>query len=425
LTLKEFNDALAKGQGRAVLHLRSVDPAPYFHSVRRAVLRWQGYDAQFEPKRGEYLVDLIDASSEPDQLEKLAIHHLARQKGYWGHRAQKRDIVRVLAMQGSTEARLALYSTFESGDHSAGDAIIDVDGLAGLEWLLVHSVDIVEVELWERDVWVYSLADRLGEEAVRTYLLASSLSVVREAAEYFERQFRNRPDTPPSKLSPASFCDLKRQWLEKKTWVSFRKWGMEASLSELSKAALEFETSTEVKFLRALATIFHKVEKYPGSYRAVVQRARAWSTDDLPNPFSRMLGERKIASARSLGLSFLDRGRVSEAIELLRLNASPEDGPAILQGLGGVALNDPWFVHGIVLDCLDLAKVLDDLHAAWILGWIYEYSPCSTCRSSAFRHMTNRGLATPAMVAEAVWDCDPDTRQVARSVVLVDPPPSS
>ncbi len=414
---------MAKGQGRAILHLRSVDPAPYFHSVRRAVLRWQGYDAQCEPKRGEYLVDLINASSEPEQLKELVIRHLARQEGYWGHRAHKRDAVRVLALRGSEAAKQALYRAFESGDVSADDAILELEGLVGLEWLLLNSLKNSEIDRSQREWWVRDLAESLGEDVVRVHLLSSDEVAVRDAAEYMERTFENRP-WQPHKSGFADFDDLKHQWQEKKSRVGLWKWGMEASGEELAKAALEFETCEDAEFLRALAKIFEKVKKYPGSYPTVARRAKAWPADDQPNPFTLMLSKRKAPSLRKFGLTFLAEGRIPEGIDLIRKNALPVDGPAIIEGLGRVPLDDLWFVHGIGLDCFELAKLLDNLHAGWIFGWMFEHSPCSFCRNSAFRDMTDRGLATPAMVAEAMWDCDPDTRQVARSVSLIDPLPT-
>lgn len=64
--IAEFAPILTIGLGRALLHLREHDAAPYRKAILHACLHSMVYDRQTEHSREQYLLDIINLTGERD-----------------------------------------------------------------------------------------------------------------------------------------------------------------------------------------------------------------------------------------------------------------------------------------------------------------------------------------------------------------------
>ena len=111
VNLVEFNQWLQKGLGRAVLHLRTHDPAPIAKQCSYACTHDLTYDAQCESDRGIYLLDLIDGIGDQDffrsgLLEALSTPPRDPEKFDLG---QTIELARNFAEKGDDEIKQAMY----------------------------------------------------------------------------------------------------------------------------------------------------------------------------------------------------------------------------------------------------------------------------------------------------------------------------
>ena len=49
--------------------------------------------------------------------------------------------------------------------------------------------------------------------------------------------------------------------------------------------------------------------------------------------------------------------------------------------------------------------------------WVYEYNPCSFCRSGAFDRLAKRNALTTFQLTECAWDADDEIRAAARRII--------
>jgi hypothetical protein len=172
VNLLEFNQWLQKGLGRAVLHLRTHDPAPYREAVLYACTHSLAYDAQCEGDRKIYLLDLINCVADQDffrngLLEALRTPLEDPETFYLGMTI---ELARSFAEKGDDEMKQAMYravadARFEPEPIDYED-LVELDGLSALLIAAEHfSTDLREDDLWQVDSLVTALQDRDGLEA--------------------------------------------------------------------------------------------------------------------------------------------------------------------------------------------------------------------------------------------------------------------
>jgi hypothetical protein len=73
-------------------------------------------------------------------------------------------------------------------------------------------------------------------------------------------------------------------------------------------------------------------------------------------------------------------------------------------------LDDADEVHHLVGELLDLCEAHPGADALDCLLYVYELSPCSTCRRRAVEALIDTNIAPAWVLAESAFDADPDTR---------------
>ncbi len=187
LTLQEFADALRKGLGRAVLHLKAYGASGLQDTLLDACLHELSYDPQLEESRADWLMLLLEHV--PDAA--------------W-YRDRLLDTLPTLTSLGDVEQGLKLALRFaQRGDRAARDVlyrfvgrryerrrvgldeVVELDGIPGL----LHAAAVIGTQYredpgaWDSDSWWLSEScERLGQDEVWSALRAEAAVDPRIAA---------------------------------------------------------------------------------------------------------------------------------------------------------------------------------------------------------------------------------------------------
>lgn len=130
---------LERGLGRAILLLRDKDSSRFRNVIRYACLNNLVFDAQCEDNRAPYIMDVLDATGEPEYYA-LYIRAALRSEIDDRDLDQLVELAYLLAKRGDADAKAALYEAFsrQTDDNEPGigaEEIIKLDGLKGWLWL--------------------------------------------------------------------------------------------------------------------------------------------------------------------------------------------------------------------------------------------------------------------------------------------------
>ena len=136
LTKPEFIDALHKGKGRALMHIREFGDEGLRDVLLDACLHNIGYDKQLED-RGSWMIEMIQATAQPDYyFDAVMADYLANTN--WHDTCQQIDIIDWLAIRGNASAKALLYEKYqlqqldEWGMSCIGKRLVALDGIAAL-----------------------------------------------------------------------------------------------------------------------------------------------------------------------------------------------------------------------------------------------------------------------------------------------------
>ena len=416
MTRPEFISAISKGQGRAIAAIRNGEFTPSLHDLKRTVLRWPGYDSQCETSRGWYCTELIKSSSHETELTELVLRHVARTKGSWRHRSHKDAITFEFAKRGEHKAREALYAYFDpANDFRFAEEILEIDGFAGLSWLIPRlMVRLLPDEFWRCGLLASYAGELLGEQVVSDWLETES-STRPEVAE-FARLAAEKPKQSPRpdgrSIANLSFAAIRELWFgpgvsRSAVW----QWAAKAPKNEVTMAWRAFEIEGERTWLHVLSRALRRKAQY-ARVETIIKRARTWNDDS--NPFAEALEEVVDPRVRQLGFELIADGWIADGMALVATNAMSGDEGPMLAALN--SLSDADNVHHAGCDILRIENGIDKRD---LLLWIYEHGPCSFCRESAVNDLIQAGQAPDWLLKECLLDCVSDTRELATTALLL------
>jgi hypothetical protein len=137
LTQEQFRNALRKGLGRALLHVREFGAVGLEDEIAHACTTSLVYDAQCEGTRGEWLHAIVTLAGLIEKVAPLIVDILRRSSTpdeYWDV-AQLCVLASLFARGGHNDACEVLYDKFYRREFSetwlCGIPIMNVDGLQG------------------------------------------------------------------------------------------------------------------------------------------------------------------------------------------------------------------------------------------------------------------------------------------------------
>lgn len=170
---RAFRRALRYGFGRAVLHLRDHDAAPYRDDILDGCLHFWGFDGDFDQDRSNYLFEIISLTGARAFYQERILEAV-ESAGDDRDGRQLFALARLFAEDGDEQARAALERALTRlpFDGDLAEHVIMLNGPAGLARVLRLRLDKMESERdEERDVtdlgpWIIEeAAQRWGKSA--------------------------------------------------------------------------------------------------------------------------------------------------------------------------------------------------------------------------------------------------------------------
>jgi hypothetical protein len=422
LTESQFRNALRKGLGRAVLHVRHFGAAGLEDAIIDACVHSMVY-AVCEGTRGEWLHEIVGLAGLSAAVMPKVVDGLLQpstRETFWDV-AQLYSLAATFAEEGYPEARNALYQKFDRREFSeswlGGIQTLAVDGLPGF----LHVAEVIgerfrnEPEYWEDDYLISEAYERLGREIVRDAMIARSRDSehIRSYLENVDRIEQQEAERKTEKQEPSKPVDAVLEEIETvqgKYPHRLQFWGRQASDQDIAVIFDHMAMETRPEQLRRYLYVFG-MREIPCLRPQILELANS-DDERLRCALMRALGHTHSPTVRNLGLRMFKHVPPRlEAIRLLARNYEPGDG-ALLESLLPTA-GDLDMLHGIGLDLLEITAETKDSEFTNSLLWLYEHGPCSMCRENAVQYLVEMKTAPEELLAECLWDCNDDTRKLA------------
>jgi hypothetical protein len=424
LTKEAFNSALQRGHGRALQHIAGWGALGVEDLIVEACVSCLAYDPQCEADRAPWLFSVVAHA----KLNERVIHAIAMANqdiALSNHRDldQRSELLKEFALAGSTDARRLLYSSLlrlpdTSADVIAAAQIVALDGMDGLmrvarqcgRWLQADPdfwVDGSHIGEFDGSIGIPGGLAALEREAEIDHDIASYLEGVRKTQEQCV------PSSTHAKRMELSGADvvtmIRGNPKDPCHWL--RGWGRHASSEQrdvVYSALLDSSEPEQVKRLFKCFSIVGTPRFDPRLLRWIdhADEQVQWSAVRALAPF-------KHTEIRQTALRTMSEGQLENGIALLVNNF--ETGDMALCAGHLHPLDDADIAHGLVGSLLGLCEAHLSAEALDCLLYVYEFSPCSTCRKKAVKLMVNAGITPTWVMEEAKFDGDPETQALAQS----------
>lgn len=420
-----FADAIRKGLGRALLHVREYGSHGVAQDIIYACLNNLAYDAQCEETREEWLFGLLEASGLKDVARQDILKAIGKpetESTTWTM-LQLVCLASEYARRGDQEAKEAIYHAFDRHRHACQadwlgvEQIVSLDGMPGL----LHVAKALGAESLRNPTWLVDetafeiAAGKFGAEAVMAQLAQRAeedrdIQAYREAVQKQLEQ-RKQPKVRAAKplaevLAAIESSDDRCFWL--------MPWSAKASQNDLTtlsdRLLQESRPTQQARYLRAFTR-----KEMPRITERLFELAESQDTD-VRWLSVRALSNTSDSRVREFAIRLLKRepARV-DALEMLARNYEPGDHLLVESVLPTEGDNDA--IHSAVLDVKKISHHAKDPNLARCLLWVYEISPCATCRQEAIKELLKVGRAPQEMLQECLWDCLQDTRKLAKAAL--------
>jgi len=410
LSRDAFADALRKGKGRAVQHVRAHGDAGIEDLLLEAVTRSLGYDPQCEGTRGAWLMTILSSCAHAAPYYQAVLEAFPTSQKHYDI-AQMAGLLLQMAQAGSEEARRALYDKFDQGLSSewlVSQEIIALDGLEGL----LHVAQrlgrrlMMEADFWLTGDFLYEAREERGAKTVDDALQRASVTDV-DIRRFCEELAVSSGESPAEELYAldAFLADLAEGKRNPRGLASrFARRGSEGdhrALFELIES--EAQPALTAKMLRVFAI---RVDP-PGGVDRILPLARH-ADPALREAAVDVLRRFKDERIAELSGELLAAGSL-EGLELLAENSRPGDFNRVHELLP--AAGDDEHLHGLALGIISSCNPDPKPASADCLKWVYEQNPCAFCRWSAVEDLIKLGRLPVALAAECVDDSMSEIRE--------------
>lgn len=436
----QFAAALRRGMGRAVLQAKRGLSEAQLAELRRWYATTPAHDAQIEDQRAPQILEMASIVGDVPTLRGAVLHTLndEHSEQQWHCARHLYWLAESLAEQGDEEARDVLIRSFER--NAAGRRYIGAFGLVaakGFDGLVrvatILGGDLPEEEHERTQELVEALAQSAAEQSPDSNQEQESLRIRHElesvaatnprVAEFVRvlNAWLEKIETPPESTDPVAgplFTDLLRLADEQgpPPLGTVIGWRDAASAEQMDAAANHLEQCRDRAAFRTYMRIFlGDFSEWPLPLDTLLKRAadpidpcRRWVQTVLEAQTDPRVGE---LARRLIQVEPVSR----DALDMLRLHATPADVALIERALGRRVWKDDDDLHEVALALTSFGANSDD--PAWngLLRWHYEMTPCSFCRAKSFELLLERDAADADLRAEAHHDADDGTRELAQS----------
>lgn len=424
LNRRSFKNAMHKGLGRALLHVKQYGDENVRNELSYACANNIAFDPQSEGFRACWLAEIVDFAKEPEHYYRYVETGLSSAKTNWDL-THVGSLAAEFAKRGIGHFRPLLYNAFtrsldESKDWSTlGLPIFSLDGVKGACFVL-EELARRPIKNWEDPCHLLlALTNDFGEENAIHALQDSAKTckrlrrllpiAIREIRREIPAPQQRAPYTLEQVLKDIERSTNKRGVIER----GFGKRANDEDIREIFSLLLE---ETRTRRLYCYLRVFH-MRALPELHDRIFELALS-SNRQVRLAACTALSHRKSTRVRQFALNLLheDPSSIhSGALELLRLNYRAGDHVIIAKSLRGRLA--PETIHSIVLDLVLLAREIAGPELADCLHWAYEHTPCSSCRQSVVDKLIKWNAAPPELLEECLWDCEYEIRELARNAL--------
>lgn len=421
LSKAAFARALRTGHGRAIQHINEYGSSGLASTIIKACVTSISYDPQLEADRAPWLFSIVDRVKLSANVVQAiqALENKPPLEDFWGS-VQRSAILKELAAAGSVDAKSLLYSSFARSPNTANvigaQQIIELDGLDGLVYVSRQIGQWMQADpdFWDDDTLITEFdastqgnagLAALEREAAADPNIATYLSGIRKKHDSLSR---------PSKRVDAMFSEgedvvtyIQKSPREQCYWL--RGWGNRATSDQLEVVFFALVASRESEQVKRLFRCFAKISiprfdsrllRWIDHPDASVQRAAVAALAHITHGEIRKVAHRLIAG-----------GSIAHGVALLVNNFQRGDFLWCAMHLSPLADADE--THHLVEHLLDLCEAHPGQEALDCLLYVYEFSPCSTCRKRAVKALIDTNTAPGWVLTESAFDADPETQKLS------------
>jgi len=454
---EEFRDALRKGLGRAVQHVRNSSPEVVRDDLTHACTHFLGLNLQEElGSRATWLFSMIEATGEPNFYRKKVIEALEQMPDNPDDTETFNELYSLLtefAARSDTESLAVMRRRFETANvlyepHFGFYNLLRIEEIDALIRLLCREWKRIRDDetLGAFGDWEIEYAEKeLGKEAVQNALEKESLvnesvrlcleRLRREKTEILARQAEQEKSKKTLPQLSELIDVLNENWPQETDWTddTFRDafsqrrnlfWHSGRLYAKPTPEELEFAFQQLLKTIDpgrqlCLLAVFAK-ETMPRL------EPRLLSLLDAPLYLIRLGAEQAFSrmtdpQVRTKGLELVAKASDFNdwyfGIGLLEKNYRPGDELLLQRTLELIpADTDVHNLHAIVMSLLDLIDANAEFSFELILLWAYENTPCPYCRYRCVEQMIQRNITPKNLLEECFDDLYESTRELAKNV---------
>lgn len=421
LTATAFGAALRAGHGRAMQQVVQHGARGLEDKLIDACIACLSFDPQCEAERAPWLFSIADRAKLNEKVVQALEATAGNELENYRDLDQRSAILKELAAAGSDDARRLLYATLarltETGDVIGDRHIVALDGEAGLlhvarqlgRWLQA------DPDFWVSEGLIAQCDDVTGTEGAMPALERAAV-VDPDIAAYVAAIRKphasgSSPTVRPDTMAYSGariVAYVKTDPKEACHW--FRQWGAHADNDACETVFAALLASDEPEHVKRLLRCFAKngVPRFDArllQWLAHPDEQVRWNAVKALAPV--MHGE-----VRSAAKQLIADGDLARGIALLVNNFEAGD---FAMCAGHLALpDDADEAHTLVGELVDLCAAHPGGDALDCLLYVYEHSPCSTCRREAVKVLIGMDSAPAWVLAESGVDADPETRALAR-----------
>lgn len=419
-----FKLALRTGHGRVKQHVDAYGAGGLEEAILQACVSCLTYDPQCEADRSPWLFSILEQA----QLTGAALKALERalvqpsndschDMGQWS------SLLKEMAASGSAQARDLLYASLRRVPHTSdvvgAEQIVALDGVAGLihvarqfgRWLQA------DPDLWISDDLI-AQADPSNEARSAHEALQNRAQYDAEVATFLSavRRVRETPTIARSRSDRFSLSGdqvvtlIEGNPRDPCHWL--RQWGAEANSDEREAVFAALVASNEPEQVKRLFRAFTKADL--PRFEPHLLRWLDSADAQLRWAAVAALAHVRHADVREASLKLIVEDNLASGARLLINNFEPGDLHRCSTQLKPLA--DPDDVHHLVQELLKLCQAHPGAEALDCLLYVYEHSPCSTCRQRAVQELVESSIAPAWVLSEAASDADPETRALVGGV---------
>ena len=415
----QFRQALRLGLGRAIVYARLHDVREFRDAILDACLHCYSYDVQTEGTRASYMYDLVGCLPNKDFYVSEVLRSLAA-SGDDNDAAQRFHFAACLALDGSEEAKRAMYDSYAPGPRMGeliGIDFLKMDGIKGLLFvaerigpLLIAKPEEVDTGYLlrqsfeicgEQTTWDALRDAGARNSAIEAYRLAATKTHGRSSEQ------SHRPE-----ITSLRYEQLFHEVPANKPFLLL-KWGERANDQELELAAKGLIGAKDSKQQLAHLRIFAR-RRFPLDPHALVALADV-EGDRVGFAAVKALSHIEHPAVRALAFRLMDtRARArGGAVDLLAPNFQDGDHAIVLRWFQEE--EDREALHSLGMDSLDFWKRHPHEQTEIpMMSALYEKGPCSFCRERAVTRLLDRGALDEPLRAECAWDANSDIRDLVK-----------